>query len=419
MSLEDDLLGTSEMTAEVALLNKTAVALAADSAMTLGGSGKTYPAQKLFALTKHHPVGVMIYNNAEFMGIPWETLIKMYRRSLDDKSRPSVKAYLDDFLEFIAKPPFTTANQELVNLYRIVDFLFRNVIRRAKNADGGDSSLQSAIGHCQGFLEDHGDSPSMAKVDVNKILAGCRSELTKRIDHAFGKFEVTPEIEQSLVSLVGDAIRSAAPTPDHSGLVIAGFGEKEFFPSLVSVTTEGLIGGKLKYDGRVEVDVARDGDPATIVPFAQGEMVTRFMEGIDPLFLKYLGDTMGEASTQVVIEVLKTMDIECSDAIEQAVRQAANGQTEVYLKQTGAFRHEKFVAPIMEIVQHLPKEELADMAEALVNLTALKRRVSLDAETVGGPIDVAVISKGDGLVWIRRKHYFDPTLNQSYLTNHM
>ena len=34
------------------------------------------------------------------------------------------------------------------------------------------------------------------------------------------------------------------------------------------------------------------------------------------------------------------------------------------------------------------------MAESLVNLTSFKRRVTMDAETVGGPIDVAVISKG-------------------------
>ena len=73
-----------------------------------------------------------------------------------------------------------------------------------------------------------------------------------------------------------------------------------------------------------------------------------------------------------------------------------------------------FVDSIMDVVEHLPKEELASMAEALVSLTSLKRRVSLEQETVGGPIDVAVISKGDGFIWIKRKHYFDPTLNAGY-----
>jgi len=66
-------------------------------------------------------------------------------------------------------------------------------------------------------------------------------------------------------------------------------------------------------------------------------------------------------------------------------------------------------------VSMLPKDELASLAEALVNLTVLKRRTSTEAETVGGPIDVAVITKGDGFVWIKRKHYFDPALNPRYM----
>ncbi len=36
-------------------------------------------------------------------------------------------------------------------------------------------------------------------------------------------------------------------------------------------------------------------------------------------------------------------------------------------------------------------------------------------ESVGGPIDVAVISKADGFIWIKRKHYFDPALNPRFL----
>ena len=68
----------------------------------------------------------------------------------------------------------------------------------------------------------------------------------------------------------------------------------------------------------------------------------------------------------------------------------------------------------MSIVALLPKDELAELAEALVNLTSFKRRVTPAAETVGGPVDVAVISKGDGLVWLKRKHYFPPELNPRY-----
>jgi hypothetical protein len=82
------------------------------------------------------------------------------------------------------------------------------------------------------------------------------------------------------------------------------------------------------------------------------------------------------------------------------------------------FQRETLVDPVLATVDVLPKDELAAMAESLVNLTSFKRKFSMDAETVGGPIDVAVISKADGFVWIKRKHYFAKDLNPQFLTNY-
>jgi hypothetical protein len=43
-----------------------------------------------------------------------------------------------------------------------------------------------------------------------------------------------------------------------------------------------------------------------------------------------------------------------------------------------------------------------------------RQKYSTEMETVGGPIDVAVISKGDGFIWIKRKHYFDKEHNPQF-----
>ncbi len=51
------------------------------------------------------------------------------------------------------------------------------------------------------------------------------------------------------------------------------------------------------------------------------------------------------------------------------------------------------------------------MAETLVNLTSFKRKVTMSKETVGGPIDAAVISRGDGFLWAKRKCHFPKELN--------
>jgi len=71
--------------------------------------------------------------------------------------------------------------------------------------------------------------------------------------------------------------------------------------------------------------------------------------------------------------------------------------------------------PLRRVLSALPINEMAELAETLVNLQSLKEKVTKPSEEVGGPIDVAVITKNEGLVWINRKHYFEPDLNVRYI----
>ena len=74
-----------------------------------------------------------------------------------------------------------------------------------------------------------------------------------------------------------------------------------------------------------------------------------------------------------------------------------------------------YAGPVVGTIAYMPRDELARVAETFVSLTSFRQRVTMSDETVGGPIDVAVISKGDGFIWIKRKHYFDPELNQRFI----
>jgi ATP-dependent protease HslVU (ClpYQ) peptidase subunit len=74
------------MTCEVAVMNKRGIALAADSAVTLGAGQKIYHnAEKLFQLSPTTPIGVMTYGNADLMGVPWEIVVKSYGRQCGDR----------------------------------------------------------------------------------------------------------------------------------------------------------------------------------------------------------------------------------------------------------------------------------------------------------------------------------------------
>ena len=108
--------GQDKMTAEVAILNTHGVAIASDSATTVrfgNNEQKIFnSANKVFTLSKYHPVGIMIYNNANYMGIEWEIIIKEYRRILGKKSFKTLFEYANDFIKFISKFKFIKEEEE-------------------------------------------------------------------------------------------------------------------------------------------------------------------------------------------------------------------------------------------------------------------------------------------------------------------
>src|SRR3954451_4736834 len=92
------------MTAEIAILNSEAVALAADSAvsMTTERGPKVYQsANKIFGLSRSAPVALMVYDSAKFLGVPWETIAKTYREQRGQNTFPKLTDHAEDFLAFV------------------------------------------------------------------------------------------------------------------------------------------------------------------------------------------------------------------------------------------------------------------------------------------------------------------------------
>jgi len=56
-------------------------------------------------------------------------------------------------------------------------------------------------------------------------------------------------------------------------------------------------------------------------------------------------------------------------------------------------------------------DDMANMAESLISVTNLQRHFSSSDESVGGPIDVAVITRSEGFIWVKHKQWFSQELN--------
>ncbi len=93
------------MTAEIAILNKSAVVLAADSAVTIGSGGNAKifnTANKIFEISDDNPIALMVFNRLDFMDLPIEVLAKEYRRVRSGSSFSTVSACKQDFLRFLS-----------------------------------------------------------------------------------------------------------------------------------------------------------------------------------------------------------------------------------------------------------------------------------------------------------------------------
>lgn len=207
---------------------------------------------------------------------------------------------------------------------------------------------------------------------------------------------------------------------DYSGVVIAGFGDEEYFPSLKSYRFDSILMDKVKYKEIFSKKIDFSGLTGFISPFAQREMVDTFMSGVDPSYRKtemsYIS-SLFENYTTLIVEKLEKYNVNEKKKLKEILNNVNNNIISDFDTQMEEYIKKKYVQPIISIASELPIDELALMAESLVNLTSLKRKISREAETVAGPIDVAVISKGDGFIWIKRKYYFKQELNMQILVN--
>ena len=416
------------MTAEVAILNKYGVALAADSAVTIGGGRKIYnSANKLFALTKHHPVGIMVFGAAQLNGVPWETLIKYYRtRVLLDRKFETIEGDREDFLSFLKLTPTISPGSDDDFIRHFISTACKRVVKRIERsarkvieASGRITKSQTnslVKATVEGWADAQISSCTFEPGDIKTLVSKYGTTCDEAITRVFENLTVSKGTRAKFVKGIICGLSNDTSVTDGSGIVIAGFGENEIFPTITRFMIEGRVNGHLKITEQ-SLDRVGDDNSAIIMPFAQREMVAMFMEGIDPEYKEAVSAAVTELAKKIPALIAGKHGVTMTQAVKAAVAKDIDEILEKFEEGLNVAQQLAFVRPVLESVAALPLDELALMADALVNLTSFKRRVTMVLESVGGPIDTAVISKGDGFIWIKRKHYFSPELNPHFFVN--
>lgn len=415
------------MTAEIAILNPHGVALAADSAVTIGSQKIINSAIKLFSLSKTEPVGVMVYGNANLLNIPWETLIKIYRKEHAKNRFEKLENYAESFLSFLkARVTIFDLNIQDQWLEKQIIFIFDFIKNQLQNdvtqkivrgesvtADDEEKFIIEILTKIRDFHSGYeptwsGDiSPAKSKIElVSEPI----------IKHYFKEFLKNSDVISLLNEIVILTVTNNGFIEASTGLVISGFGDDDIFPSVITYQISGYFENTLIYKKDEEKTIVNtnSGMRSGIIAFAQEDVVQSFIRGFDPELHQFTIEYLDSMLTEFLKKTPNLNPVEISQLINKS--KAMLNDFNTTLQQEIRDRH---LTPMIDMIGVLPKDELATMAEALVNITAFKRKMAYSSlETVGGPIDVAVISKGDGLVWVKRKQYFPSNLNQHFFDNY-
>jgi hypothetical protein len=435
------------MTAEIAVLNRSAVALAADSAVTIGhgANAKTYMSEnKLFEISEKKPMGLMVYNALDFYGYPWEVLIKNFRKVKGDvechnvsdwtqcfvdwlsiNHMPSMEQQEDQFtrnVRDILEGPARSVRDEIIRflgkrrtkaLQQKIKSILPNVMREQTRRTSDEESI-SRVNKISAAKPDHAgilDETTLATwLDERKGL------IDKTATGVFKSQDLDENDRGIIRKYLFDVLSKKMRTTDHTGLVFAGFGDNEQFPSLHHVVIDGVIGGRLRCLEQEYYDVDRSENRGTVIPFSQSDVARRFLYGVDEELELEIAHYFVSAVEDLapIISANLTLGPERRKLLRETLVSAADMLRQRYVDEVSGDLCSQFFWSIEDMVRLMPKQEMANLAEALVNITIIKRRASAEQETVGGPIDVAVISRHEGFVWVKRKHYFDGRLNPRF-----
>lgn len=417
------------MTTEILMLNKDGVVVAADSAVTTEQGQSPHPrysksANKIFDLSHHGFVALTIFASAEIDYLPWQLAIREFRKfdSTQDEL-PKLIDYSKALISFLESNSSLFPDTLLSNVLQgALTKSVLHILNRAKyryttlvKANATDEDRINAWVDARNEI-----SASLNALPAHSLLDGTeldafvdsinnfREQLSNHLSQSLDYHLVDPDELLELAKL--QLLKNPEEVLRYTGLVFAGYGATEIFPSYDHIIIYGHVGHKLIWATQRSYEITHTND-AWIQAFAQSSMIDRFTDGFDSSLRMIISDesrnminkfSEGLQSQNIIIDEGFLADI--SNRVHQDFMDSWTGKN-----------WDNNFHPLRRVLNGLSIQEMGYLAESLLVLEELRERVTSPSESVGGPIDVAVVTKSEGLIWLKRKHYFETDLNHRYL----
>ena len=394
------------MSVGVCVINRNGIALAADSAGTFTGNKMFYNSMnKVFSLSKKNICGAITYGTTVVYNVSIEQILKEFSVYLDSQKE------IEDFFEIL--PLFEKFIQDnnlyykfdaAENLYcsgiiksRVV--LWGNKIKAVINDEDATKKIDDILEELNREIQ---PSEMVENFDVSSYIS-----IKYKKQYEFFVNMVVPELKnfipqkERLWTYLSFWLNLPLKneTDNILGLFFAGYGTKDAFPKYVHIELLKVISGKMKYN--LIEKYAESESNSKICPLAQKDVILTFCRGISGTFINYIP----QKTTSLINEKIDSLPATYSDKQKDELKKIFGSCEREMVKSISSLIQKENVDPLFNSVQLIPLSEMAFLAENLVNITSLRRMFAIDGfqQTVGGPTDVAVISKGDGFVWVKSK----------------
>lgn len=351
-------------------MNPNSLILSTDGAVTVKGRKTFTGVKKLLEISCNPPIVAMYYGKPDFGLVEMESIIEEFKKQYDFNNLNSVKKISSALIDFLSKFTYGDDVDYFVKYYLT---LFKKELKQ--NLENMDEKI----------FWDYIDS--FEKIDTFSFIQNISFD------------DVIPDCihDRSDANDVLLEIFSYQLANSGTGLVIAGFDNDCNRPSFIHLGLMVNNKGTIEYE---VLDFEENYDNTGIISFAQDREINTFIRGIDldlelsivnyiNLSLDFYLDDFYE-----ILAESSEFDEDNLKKIEFFKNQHKNdfSYANMFYEQLQLWKDDNYES-FLEIIPFLPKHLLAELARFLILIVSSKRKFSFDLDSVGGQIDVCVVTK--------------------------
>jgi len=194
-----------------------------------------------------------------------------------------------------------------------------------------------------------------------------------------------------------------------SEIIVAGFGRNDIYPYLVKVSVEGIFENHIRMSTPVIHKIGTyypngNGDRrlSSVLSFAQTDGADMILGGVNREFEDFFHQNKDKNLVELLtfIEkhaIISQLEKQKQTRITSDIDHFTYRQVHNFRNELKHFKDTNYTSPIINSVRYMGVGDICELARTMVNLTSIIRRYSINQrETVGGEIDVVVLSKEEG-----------------------